>query len=92
MPPKPATGNDDEPEPGTTLRPEPVATRLCHFPGADGPVETPVYDGLALQRGVRLQGPAIVNPGETTYVVEPGWTLDAIGEGGAWMTRTEGED
>lgn len=90
--PDPLDVSSLQPEPGTTPRPEPVASRLCHFPGADGPVETPVYDGLALQRGVRLQGPAIVNPGETTYVVEPGWTLDAIGEGGAWMTRTEGED
>lgn len=81
-----------QPEPDTASRPEPVSSRACHFPGVDAPVETPVYDGHALARGVRLRGPAIVNPGETTYVIEPGWVFDAIGEGGAWITRAEGED
>jgi len=75
------------PEPDQTKKVQPVSHRICHFPGVDDPVETPIYDGRALERGMRLEGPLIVNPGETTHLVEPGWSFDSIGEGGAWITR-----
>jgi len=65
----------------------PVSTRICHFVGFDDPVETPVYDGGALNEGVALDGPAIINPGATTYLVEPGWRFEAVAQGAAWMTK-----
>ncbi len=52
--------------------PKPVEVRPCHFVGREGAIDTPVYDNKALQPGIVITGPAIVNPGSTTYLVEPG--------------------
>jgi len=66
---------------------EPVAHRDCHFVGHDGSLETPVFDSLALQEGVVINGPAVVNTGSTTYLVEPGWVFHAVAKGGVWMKK-----
>lgn len=74
--------------------PEPVAQRPCHFVGRDGVIDVPVYDQAALQPGVCIEGPAIINPGPTTYLVEPGWRMEAAEEGAVWfiqhMSKTNG--
>jgi N-methylhydantoinase A len=47
--------------------------RAAIFDGA--PHATPVYDGLALRHGNRLDGPALVEQPTTTIVVPPGFAL-----------------
>jgi N-methylhydantoinase A/acetophenone carboxylase len=49
------------------------ARHACFDPAA-GLVETPVYDWPALRAGNVIQGPALIEAPETTYVIEPGWT------------------
>ena len=75
--------------PGRLRRPTPppVGTRSCYFVDAQDPSEAPFYDGRALEPGVGLDGPAIVNPGATTYLVEPGWRYEAVEQGAVWLTR-----
>jgi N-methylhydantoinase A len=70
--------------------PEPIAHRDCHFVGLKGVVTTPVYDDKALQPGVVIPGPAIVNPGDTTYLVEPGWRCESANQGAVWFFKEEG--
>ena len=50
-------------------------------------METPIYDDGALEEGVIIDGPAIINTGATTYLVEPDWRFEAVAHGGAWFTR-----
>jgi N-methylhydantoinase A len=66
---------------------EPIGVRECHFVGCDSARSTPVYDDRALQPGVLIQGPAIVNPGATTYLVEPGWRFEAAAQGAVWFLK-----
>jgi N-methylhydantoinase A len=70
--------------------PAPVGVRSCHFVGHASSFETPVYDGKALEPGTVIAGPAIVNPGQTTYLVEPGWQFEAAAQGAVWITRNTG--
>ncbi len=65
--------------------PKPVASRDCHFVGYEKAISTPVYDQSALTPGVVIDGPAIVNPGQTTYLVEPGWQFEAAKQGAVWF-------
>jgi N-methylhydantoinase A len=67
--------------------PEPVAYRQCHFVGVDDAQETPIYDARALQSGVVIEGPAVVNPGSTTYLVEPGWRFESAEQGAVWLLK-----
>jgi len=69
--------------------PEPCSYRECHFAEKKGALKTPIYDARALQVGVQIPGPAIVNPGETTYLVEPGWTFVAAAQGAVWFLRDD---
>jgi N-methylhydantoinase A len=69
--------------------PEPVAHRSCHFVGVEGEIETPIYDAKALQPGVVIEGPAVVNPGNTTYLVEPGWRFESAAQGAAWLLKQD---
>ncbi len=74
--------------PGLRPRPpEPAGVRKCHFTTHDKPIETQIYDERALERGVVLEGPAVVTARHTTYLVEPGWRYEAVGQGAAWFTR-----
>ncbi len=65
--------------------PAEVGTRRCYFAGHDGAIETPCFDGRALTPGVVIEGPAIINPGDTTYLVEPGWRMEAAANGAVWL-------
>lgn len=67
--------------------PDPVAMRICHFVGLQGPVEVPVYDLEALRPGTVIQGPAIVHPPHTTYLIEPHWRMEVAGQQAAWFLR-----
>ena len=71
--------------------PDPITHRMCHFVGIDGELETPVYDGQALQSGVVIDGPAIMNPGAATYLVEPDWRFESAAQGAAWLIKREGD-
>ena len=67
--------------------PAPSSTRQCYFAGQNGAVEIPIYGEDALEPGIEIVGPAIVNPGETTYLVEPGWIFVAAAQGSVWFMR-----
>jgi N-methylhydantoinase A len=73
--------------------PEPVGIRKCHFNADQGaaqvPLQVPCYDARALEAGAVLVGPAIINPGWTTYLVEPGWRFEAARHGAARLTRID---
>ena len=71
----------------TPHKPSPVSVRICHFVDHDMPLDVPVFGPDALEPGATIDGPAIVNPGETTYLVEPGWRFEPATQGGAWFHR-----
>lgn len=76
--------------PSTKVRPpEPVTRKKCHFTGRKGSLDVPVYDAAALVPGTVIEGPAIVNPGHTTYLVEPNWRMEVGGQRSAWFLRNE---
>jgi N-methylhydantoinase A len=52
-----------------TDEPRPVGTRRVFADQERGFVEMPVYDGPALQPGMRIVGPAIIEETTTTIVV-----------------------
>ncbi len=72
--------------------PEPVSVRECQFVGFEQSFDIPVYDGEALVPGVVIDGPAIVNPGQTTYLVEPGWRFEAGNQGAVWFFRLNDQE
>ena len=63
------------PEPPAEARLEP---REAYWEAEGGMAETPVFALEPLQAGNRIEGPALVEAEDTTYVIEPGWrfTLD----------------
>jgi N-methylhydantoinase A len=81
--------DDMRPPTEKIVTPEPVAHRPCHFVGVEGEIETPIYDAKALQPGVVIEGPAVVNPGNTTYLVEPGWRFESAAQGAAWLLKQD---
>lgn len=87
VPADPVVIEDLRPESLTAHTVEPVGTKLCHYVGFDDPVETLLYDKSALERGSSLSGPAIIAAGSSTYLVEPGWSFQAAGDGAAWLHR-----
>jgi N-methylhydantoinase A/acetophenone carboxylase len=48
-------------------------TRPACFDPATGLIDTAVYDWTRLSPGNRIEGPALIEAPETTYVIEPGW-------------------
>jgi N-methylhydantoinase A len=60
-----------------------IGTRPVCFDGVVGMVETRIYDRSKLEPGVMVDGPAIVEAKDTTYVVREGWryTVDAYCNG-----------
>ncbi len=70
-PPKPDL---DGLAPSGDVKPDRIAERLSHFPGA-GALDTPVYAGGSLPPGHRLEGPALIAEPTTTVVVPPGTAL-----------------
>jgi N-methylhydantoinase A len=64
-------------------------TRRAYFPGADGWVETAVYDRYRLGIGDELAGPAVVEEEGSTLVVGPGATARVAPSGNIVMTLGE---
>lgn len=76
--PAPLALVSETPESGAITHERPV-----YWDVERGFVTTPVYDYAALLPGNRIDGPAIIESVETTYVVAPGWRfmLDGFGNG-----------
>jgi N-methylhydantoinase A len=70
---KPSGSSSQAPESPAGVA-DPIATREVYFDAGSGWTPTPVYAGEALELGVRLAGPAIVEEPDTTIVVYPGWS------------------
>ncbi|MBR0646029.1 hydantoinase/oxoprolinase family protein [Plastoroseomonas hellenica] len=61
--------------------------RRVHFPDAGGEVETPVYDRYALAPGATLEGPAVFEENESTFVVGPGARISVLPDGSILAER-----
>jgi N-methylhydantoinase A len=61
-------------------------TRRAYFPGAEGWVETAVYDRHRLGVGAEVAGPAVVEEEGSTLVVGPGATARVAASGNIVMT------
>ena len=66
------TRQDGAPASGDSVK----GRRGAYFAEAGGFVDTPVYDRYALEAGVRIDGPAIVEERESTTIVPPGDSLE----------------
>ena len=60
--------------------------RQVHFP-EEGEVETPVYDRYALPLGATLDGPAVFEENESTFVVGPGARIRVLPDGSILAER-----
>lgn len=56
-------------------------TRMVWFPEADGLVETAVYDRYALRHGDTVDGPAVFEETESTFVIGPGGRATVLDDG-----------
>jgi N-methylhydantoinase A len=59
----------------------PSSTRRAWFPEAGGYVDTAVYDRYALSVGAAIEGPAIVEERESTFVIPPAARCTMAGDG-----------
>jgi N-methylhydantoinase A len=66
--PEPHAGAD----PGAALR----GTRAIYFAGHERPIDTPVFDRLALRAGNAIEGPAVVDSFDTTVLITPGFRAE----------------
>jgi N-methylhydantoinase A len=51
------------------------------FPEAGGLVETAVYDRYALRQGEAVEGPAVFEEAESTFVIGPGGCARVLSDG-----------
>lgn len=61
--------------------------RQVHFPDAGGAVATPVYDRYALPVGTQLEGPAVFEENESTFIVGPGARIKVLPDGSILAER-----
>jgi N-methylhydantoinase A len=80
---------DTAPPDGSATAAAPVGSRLCHFAGVTGAVDTPVFDESALDPGRSVPGPAIVTTPTTTSLSNPagGSRPARTAPSGSWPTR-----
>lgn len=71
-------------------KPKPRTERDCHYPELDGSLMTPVFDHDAVDEGMKVPGPALIETPRTTYLVERGWTLTMGRMGSAMMVQDDG--
>ncbi|MEM8620809.1 MAG: hydantoinase/oxoprolinase family protein [Actinomycetota bacterium] len=64
-----------------------AARRPVVFGRGSGPVDTPVYQRVALTAGQQLAGPAIIEERETTTVIRPDWDVEVAPDGSIVATR-----
>jgi len=67
----------------------PKGSRKVRFQRGREPVDTPVFDRLALAVGTVVDGPALLEERETTSVLPPGWTAVVDGDGSVVARRKE---
>jgi len=70
-------------------KPTPRTERECSFPDLDAPMLTPVFDHHAVEEGMSVTGPALIETPRTTYLVEPGWTLTMGSMDSAMMVKDD---
>ncbi|HJQ55536.1 MAG TPA: hydantoinase/oxoprolinase family protein [Vineibacter sp.] len=56
-------------------------TRPVYFAEMGQTVSTPVYDRYALRAGERIDGPAVFEENESTFIVGPGAVAELLGDG-----------
>jgi N-methylhydantoinase A len=61
--------------------------RDVHFPDAGGAVSTPVYDRYAVPVGTTLEGPAVFEENESTFIVGPGARISVLPDGSILAER-----
>jgi N-methylhydantoinase A len=61
--------------------------RECYFPKTASAVLTSIYDASAVQEGMTVLGPALIESPRTTFLVEPGWRLTMGAMGSAWLEK-----
>jgi N-methylhydantoinase A len=83
--PKPSAGAMEQVNAGASSTTAEKGTRQVYFEAHRGFVETPVFDGLLIAPGVRVDGPAIVEEPNTTIVVYPGSRLSTLGSAAGEM-------
>jgi len=83
--------NDLRPGGKGKAAPVPASTRKCHFVGIDQPLETSVYDIEQLEAGHVIEAPAVIISPTTTYLIEPGWSMQLGEHGAAWFSRVGAE-
>ena len=64
-----------------------VGRRPVVFDRGSAPVDTPVYRRERLAPDTRFDGPALVEEGETTSVIRPGWSVEVAHDGSLIATR-----
>ena len=64
-----------------SARPARKGTRAVWFPEAGGLVETAVYDRYALRQGEAVEGPAVFEEAESTFVIGPGGRARVLTDG-----------
>lgn len=72
-----------EPDEGARLQPRPA----CFDRQQGGLTSTAVFDWKALQPGNRIEGPAIIEAPDTTYVIQPGWVYEMDPHRNGILTR-----
>ena len=73
-------------------RPALKGRRSAFFPEFGEHVETPVYDRLALRPGEELEGPAILEERESTFIVGPGARFRVAASGNVVVTMPGQEE
>jgi N-methylhydantoinase A/oxoprolinase/acetone carboxylase beta subunit len=61
--------------------------RLIRVPGESQHVRAAIYDRAAMQAGMTLAGPAIIEQDDTTTLVEPGWRANVLDNGTLLLER-----
>jgi N-methylhydantoinase A len=68
-------------------KPRQRTQRECYFPKVSSSVMTAIYDASAVQEGMAVEGPALIESPRTTFLVEPGWRLTMGSMGSAWLEK-----
>jgi N-methylhydantoinase A len=70
--------------------PEPRGRRPAYF-GGEQKLQTAIFDGMTLEAGARIAGPAIIQEPNTTIVVAPDMTVQ-VSVGGHYICHVMGEE
>jgi N-methylhydantoinase A/oxoprolinase/acetone carboxylase beta subunit len=66
------------------------ARRRILIAESGGFVDADIYERIALAPGMRLEGPAIVEQGDTTTLIEPGWRAEVATNGTLILNANRG--